>query len=137
MGRLLAVAGGITWLVAMGLLATAVQRFERPRVVPRLTTLPPLVRELNGGRGAAGTGEGTAWVVTRATSAHRVLVVDVNAVRVADARAIGAVLVDATVPRKYEEILIYVWSLESPKPFADRRIQWTPSEGLRELVIGD
>jgi len=136
MGRLLAFFGGLAWLVVIVLGAVALQRTSQPRVVPRLATVPALIKELNDARLEAGE-EGRSWVVTRATSAHNVLVVTVDARRAGDARAIAARIVQPVLSRGYDEILVYVRGVESQGPFADRRVQWTPAGGYAELVMGN
>jgi hypothetical protein len=133
MGRLLALVGGVAWLGAIALVALAYQWSERPRPVPRLSTLPPLVQHLNTGRPR----EGESWLVTRATSAHHVLVVEVTADRLDDSRAVAAQIVEATTGRGYEEVLVYIWRAQPRRQFADRRVQWTPNGGYTELKIGD
>jgi hypothetical protein len=136
MGRTLALVGGVAWLVAIALIAVAVQWSGRPRIVSRLATGPTLIKELNAARPAAPK-EGQSWTVTRATAAHHVLVVNVTADRVADARTIAAAIVDPVLNRGYDEILVYVWRAQGQRPYADRRIQWTRRDGYKELVIGD
>jgi hypothetical protein len=60
MGRLLAISGGVVWLLSIGLIAFAVHWSERPRVPP-LATVPTLLRELSAAR-ASQFKEGEAWV---------------------------------------------------------------------------
>jgi hypothetical protein len=134
--RLLVLLGGVAWLFGMILFATVIRWSSQPRVAPVPVQPPPLVRELNSARPSPGE-QGLAWIVTRATSAHRVLVVDVDAERVGEARAIAVQVVEPVRDKGYEEILLYVWKAGSEKPYADRRIQWTPAGGYSELVIGD
>jgi len=133
MGRLLALVGGVAWLGAIALIALAYERSDRPRIVPHLATLPPLIRELNTGRPR----EGVSWVVTRATSAHHVLVVEVRADRLEDSRAVATQIVETIAGRGYDEVLVYVWLTGTHAQFADRRVQWTLRGGYSELVIGD
>ena len=70
MGRLLAIGGGIAWLLAIASIAFAVHWSDPPRRVPPLTAVPTLLRELSVAR-ASQFKEGEAWVVTKVTSAHR------------------------------------------------------------------
>jgi hypothetical protein len=135
MGRLLAISGGVVWLLSIGLLAFAVHWSERPRVPP-LATVPTLLRELSAAR-ASQFKEGEAWVVTKVTSAHHVLLVNIDAERVGDAQTIAAEIVAPVKERGFDEILVYVWRTHKHKPFADRRVQWTPKGGYTELVMGD
>jgi len=135
MGRLLAISGGVVWLLSIGLIAFAVHWSERPRVPP-LATVPTLLRELSAAR-ASQFKEGEAWVVTKVTSAHHVLLVNIDAERVGDAQTIAAEIVAPVKERGFDEILVYVWRTHKHKPFADRRVQWTPKDGYTELVMGD
>ena len=135
MGRLLAISGGVVWLLSIGLIAFAVHWSERPRVPP-LAAVPTLLRELSAAR-ASQFKEGEAWVVTKVTSAHHVLLVNIDAERVGNAQTIAAEIVAPVKDRGFDEILVYVWRTHKHKPFADRRVQWTPKGGYTELVMGD
>jgi hypothetical protein len=135
MGRLLAISGGVVWLLSIGLIAFAVHWSERPRVPP-LATVPTLLRELSAAR-ASQFKEGEAWVVTKVTSAHHVLLVNIDAERVGNAQTIAAEIVAPVKERGFDEILVYVWRTHKHKPFADRRVQWTPKGGYTEMVMGD
>ena len=76
-----------------------------------------------------------SWVVTTATSARNMLVVEVQAVRLEEAMEIARAIVEPVLPKKYEEILIYV---HPPGGFSDgpmRRVQWTPQAGYVETVF--
>jgi len=135
MGRLLAISGGVVWLLSIGLIAFAVHWSEGPRVPP-LATVPTLLRELSAAR-ASQFKQGEAWVVTKVTSAHHVLLVNIDAERVGNAQAIATEIVAPVKDRGFDEILVYVWRTHNHKPFADRRVQWTPKGGYTELVMGD
>ena len=135
MGRLLAISGGVVWLLSIGLIAFAVHWSEGPRVPP-LATVPTLLRELSATR-ASQFKDGEAWVVTKVTSAHHVLLVTIDAERVGNAQAIATEIVAPVKDRGFDEILVYVWTTHKHKPFADRRVQWTPKGGYTELVMGD
>ena len=135
MGRLLAISGGVVWLLSIGLIAFAVHWSDRPRVPP-LAAVPTLLRELSVAR-ASQFKEGEAWVVTKVTSAHHVLLVNIDAERVGNAQTIAAEIVAPVKDRGFDEILVYVWRTHKHKPFADRRVQWTPKSGYTELVMGD
>ena len=135
MGRLLAISGGVVWLLAIGLIAFAVHWSDRPRVPP-LAAVPTLLRELSVAR-ASQFKEGEAWVVTKVTSAHHVLLVNIDAEHVGNAQTIAAEIVAPVKDRGFDEILVYVWRTHEHKPFADRRVQWTPKGGYTELVMGD
>ncbi|HET9568003.1 MAG TPA: hypothetical protein VFP16_06510 [Vicinamibacterales bacterium] len=135
MGRLLAISGGVVWLLSIGLIAFAVHWSDRPRVPP-LAAVPTLLRELSAAR-ASQFKEGEAWVVTKVTSAHHVLLVNIDAEQVGNAQTIAAEIVAPVKERGFDEILVYVWRTHKHKPFADRRVQWTPQGGYTELVMGD
>ena len=135
MGRLLAISGGVVWLLSIGLIAFAVHWSDGPRVPP-LAAVPTLLRELSAAR-ASQFKEGEAWVVTKVTSAHHVLLVNIDAERVGNAQTIAAEIVAPVKERGFDEILVYVWRTHKHKPFADRRVQWTPKDGYKELVMGD
>jgi len=135
MGRLLAISGGVVWLLSIGLIAFAVHWSDRPRV-PALAAVPTLLRELSVAR-ASQFKEGEAWVVTKVTSAHHVLLVNIDAERVGNAQTIAAEIVAPVKERGFDEILVYVWRTHKHKPFADRRVQWTPKGGYTEMVMGD
>ena len=136
MGRLLAIGGGVVWLLAITLIALVLHWPERARRVPPLTAVPTLLRELSAAR-ASQFKDGEAWVVTKVTSAHHVLLVNVDAERVGNAQQIATEIVAPVKDRGFDEILVYVWRTQKHKPFADRRIQWTPQGGYTEMVMGD
>jgi hypothetical protein len=136
MGRLLAIVGGGVWLVVIASLAIAVHWSDKPRVVAPLTAVPTLLRELNAQR-AKDFKEGEAWAVRKVTSAHHVLVVNVDADHVGNAQKIASEIVTPVRDRGFDEILVYVWGMHRHKSYADRRVQWTPKGGYSELVIGD
>jgi hypothetical protein len=132
--RLVALVGVGAWFGVLAVAALAVHWSEPPRpAVPR-STLPPLLEQLNAARPQ---GNATPWIVTRAVSAHHVLVANVRADNAASARDIATRLVGAVTNRQYDEILIYVWAAGARRQNADRRVQWTPGGGYTELVIGD
>ena len=136
MSRLLAIGGGVVWLLAIALIALVLHWPERARRVPPLTAVPTLLRELSAAR-ASQFKDGEAWVVTKVTSAHHVLLVNVDAERVGNAQQIATEIVAPVKDRGFDEILVYVWRTQKHKPFADRRIQWTPKGGYTEMVMGD
>jgi hypothetical protein len=138
MSRLVAVVGGLAWLGVLALVALAVRWPEparpQPAPTPQRSTRPPLLDRLNAARP---DGDGTSWLVTRAVSAHSVLLANVRADDPADARGIAERLVKAVEDREYDEVLVYVWASRGASQFAARRVQWTPGGGYAELVIGD
>src|SRR5262245_57799436 len=136
MGRLLAIVGGGVWLVVIASIAIAVHWSEKPRVVPPLTSVPSLIRDLNAQRKKEFK-EGEAWAVRKVESAHHVLVVNVDADHVGNAQKIATEIVIPVLDRGYDEVLVYVWGTHKHKRYADRRVQWTPKGGYTELVMGD
>jgi len=133
MSRTLAISGGVIWLVVITLVVLTAHRLERPRIVPPLATVPSLLVELNAARPA--TGE--SWVVTKVTSAHHMLVVNIDADRVESAQQITSVIVTTTSRRRFDEVLVYFWPMHHQSKYANRRVQWTPKGGYAELLIGD
>lgn len=125
------VFAGVAWLAAFALFAALVQWSARPR--PRLT--PPavtaLVRALNKMETPSPFGTHEPWVVTRATSARRAMVIDVEADKPQNARSIAEELV-APLRAKYEEVLIYVRPIGNPADALTRRVEWTPGGGFVE-----
>ena len=137
MSRLVAVVGGLVWLGLLALVALAVHRPDppaRPAAAPQRSTRPPLLDRLNAARP---DGDGTPWLVTRAVSAHQILLANVRADDPAESRQIAERLVAAVEDRQYDEVLVYVWASRGASQFAARRVQWTPGGGYVELVIGD
>lgn len=74
------------------------------------------------------------WRVTEANSAHQVLVVEVEAQRLEDAREIAREIVIPVRSRGYLEILVYVRPEGGGPDAAMRRIQWTPDGGYVEAA---
>ena len=132
MARLLAIVGGGVWLLATVIVALGVQWSAHPRIVPRHPTIPALIKELN-----SAPREGESWIVTKANTAHNVLVVDATADHVSDARAIASQIVEPVKDRGYSEILVYIWKARGPQQYAARRVQWTAAAGYSEMVIDD
>jgi hypothetical protein len=103
--------GGAIWLVAIWLLAIGLESPAPPRRVE-------------------------PWSITQTRTAHHAFIVDVVAQQVTQAPAIARLIVEP-VRHRYEEILIYVRGPGERGQPAERRVQWTPKEGYRELVIRD
>ena len=76
------------------------------------------------------------WAVTKATSAQHMMVVEVEAERLDESRAIAIQIVEPVRSRGYEEILIYVRHPNGRIPTV-RRIQWTPHGGYVESTYVD
>jgi hypothetical protein len=127
------IVAGVAWLAAFGLFAALVAWSVRPRPTPTPPALTALVRALNKMETPSPFGTHEPWVVTRATSARRAMVIDVEADKPEDARNIAEELV-APLRAKYEEVLIYVRPIGSPINTLTRRIEWTPRGGFVETV---
>ena len=126
--------GAAVWLAVLGLFVLALAPSPRAPGVSRPDHAPPLVRAL---KSQAATGNTWwSWRVTRATPAHRTLVVEVEARVVGDARAIAAQIVEPVRTHGYDEILIYVYPAGARRAAAARRVQWTPRGGFSELILG-
>jgi hypothetical protein len=76
------------------------------------------------------------WVVTKATSAQHMMVVDVEAERLEEARGIAIQIVEPVRSHGYDEILIYVRQ-PGRREAAVRRVQWTPGGGYVESTYAD
>jgi hypothetical protein len=74
------------------------------------------------------------WVVTHQTSAHRTMVVTIQATRPDQASLIAPEIVEP-VRIHYEEILIYVWPPGDSRGMPARRVQWTPRGGYVETTF--
>ena len=90
-----------------------------------------LVRALNKLESPSPNARREPWTVTRAISAHHVMVIDVEADKPEDARQIAGDIVDP-LHGTYGEVLIYVRPTGNPVNAVVRRIQWTPHDGFVE-----
>jgi hypothetical protein len=127
------VIAGVAWLAAFGLFAALiVWSAHPPRPAPSPASVTALVRALNRLEASSSSAKHEPWTVTRATSAHRAMVVDVEADMPEDARQIANDIVDP-LRAKYEEVLIYVRPTGNPVNAIVRRIQWTPHDGFVEM----
>jgi len=127
------IVAGVAWLAAFGLFAALVAWSARPRPTPTPPAVTALVRALNKMETPSPFGRHEPWIVTRATSARRAMVIDVEADKPEDARNIAEALV-APLRAKYEEVLIYVRPIGSPINTLTRRIEWTPRGGFVETT---
>ena len=74
-----------------------------------------------------------AWTVTKATSAHHTMVVDVDARDPARSHEIAEQIVAPLRSRQYDEVLIYIHPFgKHDATTAVRRLQWTPRAGFVE-----
>jgi hypothetical protein len=124
---------GVAWLAAFGLFAALVEWSARPKPTPTPPAVTALVRALNKMETPSPFGKHEPWVVTRATSARRAMVIDVEADKPESARVIAEELVAPLRP-KYEEVLIYVRPIGNPANAVTRRIEWTPRGGFVETT---
>jgi hypothetical protein len=74
------------------------------------------------------------WTAVKTTTFNRVMLVDVDAQDVREARAIAAEVVE-TVRDDYDEVLVYVRAPRSGKAPPARRVQWTPKGGYSEMIL--
>ena len=124
---------GVAWLTAFSLFAVLVQRSARPRPTPTPPAVTALVRALNRMETPSPLGTHGPWIVTRAVTARRAMVMDVEADRPEDARTIAAEIV-GPLRAKYEEVLIYIRPIGSPLNAVTRRVEWTPRGGFVETM---
>jgi hypothetical protein len=125
------IVAGAAWLAALGSFAALVEYSARPRPTPTPPAVTQLVRALNKMRTPSPFARHEPWTVTRATSARRAMVIDVEADKPEEARKIAEEIV-APLRAKYEEVLVYVRPIGSPPNTATRRIEWTPRGGFIE-----
>ena len=122
---------GVAWLAAFALFAALVQWSARPRPQPTPPAVTALVRALNKMETPSAFGTHEPWVVTRATSARRAMVIDVEADKPEEAHRIAEEVI-APIRAKYEEVLVYVRPIGSPVDAVTRRVAWTPIQGFVE-----
>jgi hypothetical protein len=122
---------GVAWLAAIGSFAALVEYSARPRPTPTPPAVTDLVRALNKMTTPSPFARHEPWIVTRATSARRAMVIDVEADKPQDARSIAEEIV-APLRSRYEEVLVYVRPIGSPQNTLTRRIEWTPDGGFIE-----
>jgi hypothetical protein len=104
-----------------------------PHPTPAARAATALTRALNNVARSESKGTMPLWTVVSATSAHHVMVVDIEASRPDTARQIATQIVEPLRTR-YEEVLIYIHKPGDAKRFAERRVQWTPRDGYVEVV---
>ena len=124
-------AAGVAWVAAIGAFAALIEYSARPRPTPTPPAVTDLVRALNRMTTPSPFARHEPWVVTRATSARRAMVIDVEADKPQDARRIAEEIVAPLLDR-YEEVLVYVRPIGSPQNTLTRRIEWTPGSGFIE-----
>ena len=124
---------GLAWLAAMALFAAALQWSGHARPI-RPMPVTALARALST---PEAEDPAQSWFVTRATSAHHMLVVDVEATQVDQANDIATRIVARAREHAYDEILIYVRRIGEGQGTAGRRVQWTPAAGFVMTVLAD
>ena len=124
--------GGVLWLTAIVLFAAALQWSGRARPAPPPAPVTALARSLNR---LQSNETQQRWYVIKATSAHHVMVLDVETEHVDEAASIAAEIVDGARRSAYEEILIYVRMIGNGHGPAVRRVQWTPAGGFVETTL--
>lgn len=131
--RLLAV--GVALLVTLG---AFLFMSERPATSPRpssaAASASTLARILSDARESSPTALSNSWRVIEANSAHNVLVVEVEAERLEDAREIAEEVVEPVRSRGYLEVLVYIRPAGGGDEAAMRRVQWTPEGGFVETI---
>jgi hypothetical protein len=125
---------GAAWMLVLAALVFA---FRRPVSAPiasvttdsRPAVLPPPPPPPRAGTRFPG------WTVTKAYSAHHVMVVEVETDLLDTARQIAAQVVEP-VKARYDEVLIYIRKPETPpEDLPARRIQWTKRTGYVETTF--
>jgi len=117
------------WAVALLLFAALIQwSGSLPSTVdPSREGVTDLARSLNRLRPPTRNGR-HPWAVTKALSAKGALVLEVVSTKPADAQEIAERLV-ADVHSQYDEILIYVQSVDTSRDRTIHRVAWTPRRG--------
>jgi hypothetical protein len=125
---------GAVWLVVLAALAFAVASASRPNAAD-IGTISNLVPPPAPPPPRAGT-RYPGWTVTRAYSAHHMMVVEVEAAPALEARGIAAQIVEP-LKNRYDEVLIYLRDPgQGATELAARRIRWTKREGYVEANYG-
>jgi hypothetical protein len=134
------IAGGVALIVVTGVAALTLVLLSQAR--PVVSTAPPqkaastLARTLEKGARESRDTPRVGWAVTKATSAHYMMVVEVDTERLEEARGIAIQIVEPVRDRGYEEILVYVRQPGRRTPVV-KRIQWTPRGGYVETSFPD
>jgi hypothetical protein len=127
---------GVASLVALGLIGLSLlMRVGAQQATPIGKATTALARDLNDAVDRTPLSR-VGWEVTKATSAHHAMVVDVDADHLDRAGAIAMQIVGPLEARGYDEVLIYVRQPGTREP-AVRRVQWTPNGGFVETTYAD
>ena len=135
------IAGGVALIVVTGVAALTLVLLSQARPVVSTTTPAPrspsaLARTLEMGARDSRDTPRVGWAVTKATSAHYMMVVEVDTERLEEATGIAIQVVEPVRDRGYEEILVYVRQPGRRTPVV-KRIQWTPRGGYVETSFPD
>jgi hypothetical protein len=125
---------GAAWTLVLAALVFAFRRPVTPSVASVVTDSRPAVLPPPPAPPRAGT-RFPGWTVTKAYSAHHMMVVEVETDMPETARQIAAQVVEP-VKDRYDEVLIYIREPEAPPDdLPARRIQWTRRTGYVETVF--
>jgi hypothetical protein len=116
--------------VMLGIFAIAAYVIRSDQPAPLPIVAPPLSAIQQPMREDMGQG----WRVVNTTSAHRMMVVEVETHRVNEAVAIAQQVVNP-VRDRYDEILVFFFEPDASPRRASLRIQWTPRGGYRRLQL--
>jgi hypothetical protein len=124
---------GAGWVALLAALALSFGLPARPQVPAVSTTMREAAISAPPPPPRVGT-RFPGWTVTRAYSAHHMMVVEVETDVVGNASRIAAQVVEPLKAR-YDEVLIYIREPgQRPEDLPARRIQWTPRAGYVESV---
>jgi hypothetical protein len=124
---------GAAWTLVLAALLFAFRRPVPPPLATVVTENRPAVLPPPPPPPRAGT-RFPGWTVTKAYSAHHMMVVEVETDMPDTARQIAAQVVEP-VKDRYDEILIYIREPETPpENLPARRIQWTKRAGYVETI---
>jgi hypothetical protein len=119
---------GAAWLVVLAVSIVLV-RPHRPAIAVTVSSSHPEAPPPPPKPGTRYSG----WTVKRAYSAHRTMVVEVEADHpTSQALAIAREVVEP-LGNRYDEVLVYMRDPDAPD--AARRVQWTPRGGYVELIL--
>jgi hypothetical protein len=132
-GMLRVLLFGAAWTLVLAALVFAFRRPVSPPLASVTSDSRPAVLPPPPPPPRAGT-RFPGWTVTKAYSAHHVMVVEVETDLLDTARQIAAQVVEP-VKDRYDEVLIYIRKPETPyDALPARRIQWTRRAGYVETV---
>jgi hypothetical protein len=130
MGRVLLF--GAAWIALVGAVAVAI---SRPPPRAKASTETPHATSSSRAPAPHAGERHPGWIVTRAYSAHHMMVVEIEA----DGRPKTPIAAQIVEPLKdrFDEVLIYIREAgQHAQDLPARRIQWTPRGGYIETVFG-